>query len=72
MFFKENLRYIRKKSGMTQEEFSKMLGYSSRDGEKALETGKSQPTLEILIKLKEKYNYTLDDLIYKNIEKEGI
>ena len=53
MFFCKNLRYIRQKSGLTQEEFSKQLGYSSRDGEKALETNKAKPTLEILLKLKE-------------------
>ena len=69
MFFSKNLRFIRQNSGLTQEEFSKQLGYSSRDGEKALETNKAKPTLDILIKLKELYNYSLDDLIYKDLSK---
>lgn len=69
MFFAKNLRFIRQKSGYTQEEFAKILGYSGRDGEKALETGKSKPTLEILMKLKELYEYSLDDLIYKDLTK---
>ena len=69
MFFSKNLRFIRQKSGLTQEEFSRLLGYSSRDGEKALETNKAKPTLEILIKLKELYNYSLDDLVFKDLSK---
>jgi len=52
---------IRKKSGLSQEEFAKKLGYSSKSTINKIEKGINDISYEKLIKLIEEYRLTYKD-----------
>ena len=58
----ESLKKIRKQYKMTQEDVAKFLGVS-RSGYTYYETGKSQPSIEVLKKLAAIYNTTIDAVV---------
>ncbi|WPP49614.1 helix-turn-helix domain-containing protein [Catalinimonas niigatensis] len=58
----KRIRYARKKSGMSQEKLAQTLGITT-GGVGNYETGKSKPSIDILIKLSDKLNVTVDWLI---------
>lgn len=60
--FAQNLRLLRKKSGMTQREFSELLGIN-RPAYGSYEESRAVPTLDVLIKMADELDVTLDDLI---------
>lgn len=58
----ENLKYLRKKYGMGQEEVASKLGVT-QSSVSAHEVGKSLPTVEVLEKLSALYGFSMDDLL---------
>jgi len=54
---------IRKKEGMSQEEFAKKLGYSSKSTINKIEKGVNDISYEKLIKLIEEYRLTYKDFL---------
>lgn len=62
-----NLKVLRKRLGVSQEEMAKKLGLT-RSTYSGYENGVAQPSLEGLIKLSDEHNISMDDLIRKNLE----
>jgi transcriptional regulator with XRE-family HTH domain len=58
----DNLKWLRNKEGMTQEQFAEFLGIK-RSLLGAYEEGRARPKMELLIELSEKYQVSLDHLI---------
>jgi transcriptional regulator with XRE-family HTH domain len=70
MFFSKNLRYLRKNAGHSQEFLSDYLGYKNYTTIQKWESGSSEPPLNVVAKLSELYNVSMDDLANVDIEKE--
>ena len=62
----ENLKYLRKLRGWTQEEFANRLGIK-RSLIGAYEEGRADPRLDVLEKMSSIYKLTLDDLLLKDL-----
>ena len=62
------LKVIRNNKGMTQEQLSEMVGINSKYLS-SIERGKENPTLNMIIKISESLDATIDD-IFKDIEIE--
>ncbi len=60
-YFSENLKEIRKRHGMTQTELANLLG-KQKSTVSNYETGYAPPTYEVLQKLAEIFNVSIDDL----------
>lgn len=72
MEFKDQIREIRKKEGLTQEELALKLSVT-RQAVSNWETGKNLPDIEILINISSVFNISLDQLIKgDNMEKKLI
>lgn len=63
---KRNLKYLRKAKNISQKQIGILLGIS-RSTYGHYETGKSEPTASILLKLSKYYKLTVNDLLTKNI-----
>lgn len=63
MKFKENLRFLRRKNNMSQDELAEILGYKSFTTVQKWEDGTSFPKVTNLNKLAEMFNVELDDLL---------
>ena len=61
-----NLKTLRKKNLMTQQEVGEMLNIS-RQAYSNYETGKRAPEIGLLVKLSSFYNVTLDDMIKQTL-----
>ncbi|MBI6006757.1 helix-turn-helix transcriptional regulator [Clostridium perfringens] len=66
-FFPNNLKTLRKLNLLSQAELSKLLGIS-RSSLSFYESGESEPTLNVLIKISKFFNVSLDYLIFKKID----
>ena len=66
-----NLRYLRKKHGLTQKALSKMLNIS-RQAYSNYETGKRIPDIDMLIRIADIYEVTLEQLLTQTCTKTGI
>nr|WP_015141696.1 helix-turn-helix transcriptional regulator [Clostridium perfringens]AFV15095.1 transcriptional regulator XRE [Clostridium perfringens] len=66
-FFPNNLKTLRKLNLLSQSELSKLLGIS-RSSLSFYESGESEPTLNVLIKISKFFNVSLDYLIFKKID----
>ena len=72
MEFKDQIKEIRKKEGLTQEELALKLSVT-RQAVSNWETGKNLPDIEILINISSVFNISLDQLIKgDNMEKKLI
>ena len=72
MEFKDQIKEIRKKEGLTQEELALKLSVT-RQAVSNWETGKNLPDIEILINISGVFNISLDQLIKgDNMEKKLI
>ena len=72
MEFKDQIKEIRKKEGLTQEELALKLSVT-RQAVSNWETGKNLPDIEILINISNVFNISLDQLIKgDNMEKKLI
>lgn len=66
VFLKENIRYLRKKSGFTQEQLAVRLGVK-RPLIGSYEEGRAIPKISVIKKISELFGITIDDLISLNI-----
>lgn len=62
----ENIKYLRKKLGYTQEQFAELIGIK-RSLVGAYEEGRADPRLNNLVKMAEVFDVTLDALIGQNL-----
>tara|TARA_B110000014_G_C20095950_1_gene574456 strand:- start:272 stop:1036 length:765 start_codon:yes stop_codon:yes gene_type:complete len=62
----ENIRFLRKKKGWTQEKFSKKIGIK-RSLVGAYEEGRSDPRLSNLLKMCEVFSISLDNILKKDV-----
>lgn len=65
-----NLRSLRKKQGLTQENMAGLLGYRGKQGYNAIENGKAKPSVEVLEKLADFFGVTMDQLLKTDLKKE--
>ena len=63
--FAENLKYYRTKLGLTQKQLAEKIGYTEKSVSK-WEIGNSLPTMEMVLKLTNLFNLSLDELIFEN------
>lgn len=71
MYFAANLKYLRKKSGKTQDALSLEVGIG-RTTIANYEAGVSEPNLETLVAFAKYFGVSTDDMLSKNVEKDGI
>ncbi len=64
----ENIRFLRKKKGWTQEKFSKKIGIK-RSLVGAYEEGRSDPRLNNLLKMCDVFSISLDNILKKDVSK---
>ena len=62
----ENIRFLRKQKGLTQEQFAEKIGIK-RSVVGAYEEGRASPPLETLLKMAELFQVTADDFISKDL-----
>lgn len=65
----KNIKYLRKKHEMTQEDVANLLGYRGKQGYNAIETGKAKATVENLEKISDYFGITLDQLVREDLSK---
>lgn len=65
-----NVKYLRKKRGMTQGEMAVLLGFKGKSSLCAVETGKVALSIENLEKLADFFGVTLDQLVKQDLSKE--
>src|SRR5690554_4822695 len=70
MFLGKNIRFLRKEKGFTQSDISGELEIK-RTMISAYEDGRSEPKLAALTKLAEVFHVTVDELLFRDLEKEG-
>lgn len=70
MFLQKNIRHLRKIKGLSQEALSSALG-KTKESVSGYERGKGVPSFEMLIKLAELFQVSLDDLVFRDIEHDG-
>lgn len=65
-----NIRYLRKSNRITQKELARLLGVEDPAVSK-YESGDNKPTVEGLLNISEFFGVTVDDLLKKDLSKEG-
>lgn len=65
---RKNVRHLRKKSNYTIAQFAAILGLS-KNTISAFESGYNTISLSVLIKIRNLFRVTIDDLIFKDITK---
>lgn len=68
MFLAQNIKYLRTKAGLTQEEFSNILKDVGQRAVSNWEAGLSEPELSRIIKISEYFGVTLDDLVLRELK----
>lgn len=66
--FGEKLRYLRKRHGMTLKELAHALDLNAHSHLSELESGKSQPTTEVVMKLARLFHVTTDQLLFDELD----
>lgn len=66
--FGKNLRYLRLRDNLSQEELAQILGYKSYTTIQKWESGVNEPNMLVLNKLADKWNLTLDELVNVDLE----
>lgn len=66
--FGEKLRTLRKRQGMTMQELTAVLGFSSHGFISALESGRKHPSAALVIKIAELFNVTTDQLLMDHLD----
>lgn len=67
-----NIKYLRKKKEITQEDMAVFLGFSGKSSLCAVETGKIGISIENLEKLADFFGVTLDQMVNHDLSKEGV
>lgn len=65
--FPTNLRYLRKKFGLTQDDVAKLLGYKSFTTVQKWEEGKSEPNMLKIYMLADIFQVSIEDLVLRDI-----
>lgn len=63
--FAENLKYYRIKLSLTQKQLAQKIGYTEKSVSK-WESGSALPTMEMVLKLADLFNLSLEELIFEN------
>lgn len=71
MYLSENIRYLRKKNHLSQDEIAKQLGYKSFTTIQKWEMGIAEPPLAKLSRLSEIFNVDLDNLTHQPLFEGG-
>lgn len=66
---RKNIRYLRKKNNLTIQKCANSIGVS-RSYLSQFESGGSEMSFKNILKLRELFNISLDDLIFKDLELE--
>ncbi|MBC6425334.1 MAG: helix-turn-helix transcriptional regulator [Ekhidna sp.] len=69
-FIPNNIKFLRKKNGFTQETFAKVLGIN-RPSIGAYEEGRADPRLTTLSKIAELFKVSVDELIHEDLTKKN-
>jgi len=69
MFLSENLKYLRKKAGFSQDFIANMLGYKSFTTIQKWESGISEPSISTVHKLCDLYKVEINEIIYRDLSK---
>lgn len=64
-----NIKFLREKNKMTQEDMADFLGYRGKQGYNAVETGKAKMPVENLEKISDYFGVTMDQLVKKDLSK---
>lgn len=72
MNFANNLRFLRKKRKLGQEDIANLFGYKNYTTVQKWESGKAEPDLSVVFKLSELFNVSMDDLVNKDLTQEVI
>lgn len=72
MCLAKNLKYLRLKNHLSQEELADMLGYKSFTTIQKWESGVSEPNLKIVKKLSNYYHVNINDLVYTDLQNHGL
>ena len=67
MYFKENVRFLRKLKGKSQNEFADDLGYKSFTTVQKWEDGTSYPSLPVVSQIADYFQLSLEMLVYVNL-----
>ena len=70
--YASNIKYLRKRQEITQEDMAVFLGFSGKSSLCAVETGKSGISIENLEKLSDFFGVTLDQMVKHDLSKEGV
>lgn len=68
MILARNIRYLRKKQGMSQEELAERLGYKSYTTIQKWESGVSEPPLKTAHEIAHIFDVDIDDLVKVELE----
>jgi len=66
--FGEKLRILRKRRGLTLQEMARELGITSHSYISAIEFGKKQPSVALVIKVAEMFDVSTDQLLKDYLE----
>lgn len=70
MYINKNLKYLRNMKGVTQDQVAEVFD-KQKAAISAYEKGKNIPPVDVLIKLTQFFEVSLDDFVFRDIEKEG-
>jgi transcriptional regulator with XRE-family HTH domain len=68
--FGEKLRTLRKRRGMTMRELAEALDLHSHGSISDFESGRSRPSIELIIKVADLFSVSLDQLLRDEVELE--
>ena len=66
--FGEKLRTLRRRRGLTLKELARECGFTSHSYISAIEFGKKQPSIELVVKIAKLFNVTTDQLLLDEME----
>lgn len=69
-FFGQNLRYLREKQGIEQQDIADKVGLKSTSGVSEWEKGLRLPKMGVIAQVAEMFSVTIDDLMYIDLEAE--
>lgn len=68
--YAKNLKLLRERHGMSQEETAKLLGLKDKSSCCLVENGKQKLSVEQIMKISEYFGFTLDQFVKQNLSKE--
>lgn len=71
MYLHNNIRILRNRKGLTQEQLSEAIG-KSKETINGYEKGRVIPPFDIILKLSEIFSVSLDDFVFKDLSTESL